>query len=106
MAGMAVSWNFCGRGWADVVVSDWRAEVRVAASYVSAAPEELLTAVARLVLGEEEVRAQFEAEPTVFRWVFRRDGGGVEIRLLELPDGRGHDDAGTEIWSKRSRRLG
>ena len=51
------------------------------------------------MVGENETRAQFEAEPTAFRWIFHRDGSNVWIRLLELPDGRRHDNAGTEIWS-------
>jgi hypothetical protein len=58
-----------------------------------------LTAVARLVLGEKETRAQFEAEPTAFRWIFHREGTDVWIQLLELADSGKHDKAGTEIWS-------
>ncbi|WP_301549315.1 hypothetical protein [Planomonospora parontospora] len=61
--------------------------------------EELLAAVARLVVGEQETRAQFEAEPTAFRWIFYRGDTDVWIRLLRLPDGSKHDKAGTEIWS-------
>ncbi|OOQ48459.1 hypothetical protein AFM16_36180 [Streptomyces antibioticus] len=53
----------------------------------------------RLVGGESECRAQFEAEPTAFRWIFYRQGTDVWIRLLELPHGNAHDKTGTEIWS-------
>jgi hypothetical protein len=101
MGGMSVTWSLNGHGWADIVVADHQAEVEVTASYISTAPEDLLTAVARLVLGENETRAQFEAEPTAFRWIFRREGDDVSIRLLELSDGGTHDHAGTEIWSSR-----
>jgi hypothetical protein len=99
MAGMSVTWNLNGNGWADIVVTDQQAEARITASYITTAPEDLLTAVARLLLGENETRAQFEAEPIAFRWIFHREGNDVWIQLLELPDGRKHDNAGTEIWS-------
>ncbi|WP_447002201.1 hypothetical protein ACRAKI_20950 [Saccharothrix isguenensis] len=64
MAGLSVTWNLTGPGWADIVTADHRAEAEVTASCITAAPEDLLTAVPRLVLGENETRAQFEAEPT------------------------------------------
>jgi hypothetical protein len=99
MAGMSMIWNLNGTGWADIVVADHQREAEATASYITAAPEDFLTAVARLVLGEGETRAQFEAEPTAFRWIFYREGNDVWIRLLELPDGRNHDNDGTEIWS-------
>nr|WP_203689785.1 hypothetical protein [Streptomyces sp. SID12488] len=98
---MRITWTPVAHGWADCVVEDDRAKVELTASYISAAPEEFLTAVARLVAGETETRAQFEAEPTAYRWIFHRDGEDIWIRVLELPDGRGHDTAGTGIWSSR-----
>lgn len=58
-----------------------------------------MTAVTRLIVGETECRAQFEAEPTAFRWIFYREGTNVWIRLLELANGSAHDNKGTEIWS-------
>lgn len=99
MAAMSVTWNLNGNGWADIVVADQQAEAQITASYITTAPEDLLTAVARLILSEHETRAQFEAEPTAFRWIFHREGNDVWIQLLELSDGRKHDNAGTEIWS-------
>lgn len=99
MTQMSLRWTLAGSGWADCTVADDQAEAEVTASYITAAPEELLTATARLVLGEEQTRAQFEAEPTAFRWIFYRGGDDVWVRLLQLPDGRRHDNAGTEIWS-------
>ncbi|WP_370949666.1 hypothetical protein AB5J62_19460 [Amycolatopsis sp. cg5] len=99
MPGMSVTWHLNGTGWADVVVADHETDVEVTASYITAAPEDLLTAVARLICGEGETRAQFEAEPTAFRWIFYREASDVWIRLIELPDGRLQDNAGSEIWS-------
>ena len=95
---MRITWTLTGTGWADVRVGDDRSEAAVVASYISGAPEELLTAVARLATGAGEARAQFEAEPTAYRWIFARDGDAVSIRLLQLPDGDLLDDGGTEIW--------
>ncbi|WP_328806821.1 hypothetical protein [Streptacidiphilus fuscans] len=101
MADLRFAWTLIGRGWAVCSVGDARTGVEVTASFISNAPEDLLTAVARLVTGEADTRVQFEAEPTVFRWVFCRAGSDVWIRLLELSDGSKHDIAGTEIWSSQ-----
>ncbi|WP_329426901.1 hypothetical protein OG339_42465 [Streptosporangium sp. NBC_01495] len=100
MTTMSLIWTLAGHGWADCTVADDQAEVEVTASYITAAPESLLTAVTRL-LGEKESRAQFEAEPTTFRWIFYRGDTDVWVRLLQLPGSDRHDKAGTEIWSSR-----
>jgi hypothetical protein len=99
MTGMSLAWRLTGRGWADCTVADDRAEAEATASFISDAPEELLTAVARLIAGETETRVQFEAEPTVYRWIFCREGDDARVRLLQLADGSKHDKDGTEIWS-------
>ncbi|MEU2298043.1 hypothetical protein ACK389_01260 [Streptomyces antibioticus] len=99
MPHLRLAWILSGHGWADCVVGDHQSEAEVTASYITTAPEDLLTAVTRLVGGESECRAQFEAEPTAFRWIFYRQGTDVWIRLLELPHGNAHDKTGTEIWS-------
>lgn len=88
-----------GRGWADCTVSGHQEDTEVTASCITTAPEALLTAVTRLIVAEAECRAQFEAEPTAFRWIFYREGTNVWIRLLELVDGSAHDNTGTEVWA-------
>ncbi|WP_327306198.1 hypothetical protein OG730_24125 [Streptomyces sp. NBC_01298] len=100
-ADIQLVWTLSGPGWADCTISDHQAEAALEASYISTAPEDLLTAVARLVGGEVEARVQFEAEPTAFRWIFYREGTDVWIRVLELADGGKHDNAGAEIWSSQ-----
>jgi hypothetical protein len=55
--------------------------------------------VTKLVHGDTETRAQFDAEPAAFRWIFYQGGTDVWVRVLQLPDGSRHDKAGTEIWS-------
>lgn len=92
-------WTLAGHGWAECIVSDHQAEAEVTASYITSAPEDLMTAVTRLLVGETECRAQFDAEPAAFRWIFHRDGANVRIRLLELANGSAHDNRGTQIWS-------
>jgi hypothetical protein len=91
-AGMSFTWTLRGDGWGGCAVDDGQARAEATASYISAAPEELPTAVTRLVTG---------AEPTVYRWIFQREGDDVRIRLLQLADGNRHDSADTEIWSSR-----
>ncbi|GAB3989784.1 hypothetical protein GCM10029978_115820 [Actinoallomurus acanthiterrae] len=98
---MSLTWTLAGRGWADCIVADDQAEAEATASYITTAPEDLLTAVARLILGEKETRAQFEAEPTTFRWMFHRDRNDVRVQLFELTDGAKRGRAGTELWSSR-----
>ncbi len=55
--------RLAGSGGADCTLEDRQARVELTASHITNAPEELLTAVAQLVAGETETRAQFEAEP-------------------------------------------
>jgi hypothetical protein len=43
--------------------------------------------------------AEFEAEPTGYRWIFCRDGGSAGIQVLRLGDRDLPDEAGTLIWS-------
>ncbi|WP_329191760.1 MULTISPECIES: hypothetical protein [unclassified Streptomyces] len=96
-----MSWTLDGHGWATCIVADQQAKVELTASPITNAPEEFLTAVARLVSGGTGTRAQFEAEPTAFRWIFHRQGNDVWIRLLELGRGSDHDSKGAEIWSSQ-----
>ena len=98
---MTFTWTLSGAGWADCVIADEHSQAETIASYIGDAPQCLITAVARLILGEPETRAEFEAEPTAFRWIFYRQGDEVWIRLLQLAVRRIHDNAGTEIWSSQ-----
>lgn len=100
-SGTRITWTLAGSVWADCTLEDHQAKVELTASYISDAPEELLTAVARLVADEAQIRVQFEAGPTAYRWIFCREGKDTWIRVLELRDGSDHDDKGTEIWSSR-----
>ncbi|OLT23253.1 hypothetical protein BJF79_01795 [Actinomadura sp. CNU-125] len=60
-----------------------------------------MTAVARLIAGEKQTRAQFEAEPNGYRWIFHREDDEVRLQLLHLADSGEPDEAGVEIWSSR-----
>ena len=80
-------------------MSDGESTFEALASYVTDAPEGFITAVARLVLGEPTTRAEFEAEPTAYRWIFQRNGDDVDIRLLELESRRLPDGVGLAVWS-------
>jgi hypothetical protein len=99
MAQMSLTWTLPSHGWASCTVSDSHAQAHALVSYVIDGPEQLLTAVANVVLGAADARAEFEAEPTVYRWIFQRHGTDVDIRLLEVPSARQPDDAGTVIWT-------
>ena len=101
-AALRVTWTLEGPGWAGCSVEDHRGRVDLVASDITEAPEDLLNAVARIVAGATESRAQFEAEPTAYRWIFYREGEDVWIRILELREGGHHDAKGTEVWSGSS----
>ncbi|MFD8762318.1 hypothetical protein ACFV03_25555 [Streptomyces mirabilis] len=96
---LSLSWRLSGRGWANCTIADHEREADLTASSISEAPEDLLNAVSRVLTGQTEVRTQFEAEPTAYRWVFYRQDTTVWIRIVELSHGELHDNAGTEVWS-------
>ena len=83
-----MTWTLSGRGWVDCATADEHSSVAVPASFITAAPQELLGAITRLILQTGESRVLFEAEPDGYRWIFDRDGQAVQVRLLHLP---GHD---------------
>jgi hypothetical protein len=85
VAGFSFSWTLHHHGWAVCGVADSLAGTEADASYVTDAPEDFITAVARLMLGTTHTSARFEGEPSVYRWLFDRDGDQVDIRLLEAP---------------------
>ncbi|MET8094382.1 hypothetical protein [Micromonospora sp. NPDC005220] len=99
VAEMSLTWTLHNYGWVICRVADPRAEAEAVASYVTDAPEQLLTAVATIVLGAATARVEFQAEPTVYRWTFQRRGPDVEIRLLRVLTDRLPDEAGTLIWA-------
>lgn len=96
---LRITWTLAGHGWADCTVVAHATKAELTASYVSKAPEDLLTATARIVAGEREARAQFDAEPTAFRWIFYREDDTVWLRLLELGHASDHDNVGSELLS-------
>ena len=101
MSSLAITWQLCSHGWATVKVSDDRGEAEAVASYITDAPEEFLYAVARLALGDEETRAEFNGEPELYRWFFRRDGSAVDVRLIVADDTQAPDSSGIVLWSGR-----
>ncbi|WP_211588738.1 hypothetical protein [Allorhizocola rhizosphaerae] len=96
---MTFTWTLSGHGWADCLVADDQTQAEATASYITLAPNDLLEAVTRIVAMPGETRAQFEAEPTIFRWIFFREGDHVWIQMLQMPDRQRHDKAGIQLWS-------
>jgi hypothetical protein len=101
MAALSFTWTLRGAGWASCHIEDADGHAAAWVSYISQAPQELISVVTRLVLGATEQRVRFEAEPTTYRWLFNQDRGQVTIRLLEVPDGTLADEAGTLAWTSR-----
>ncbi|MFJ3145382.1 hypothetical protein ACIPJM_23395 [Streptomyces halstedii] len=105
MTRISFTWTPGWAGSADCIISDGRSEGRVHASYISNAPEDLLNAVTRVVLGAHMVKAQFEGEPATRRWIFHRYGDFVDIDLLLLEDGQRPDSEGQVIWESRRQSV-
>jgi hypothetical protein len=68
--------------------------------------------VSQLVAGESETRAQFDAEPTAYRWIFYRHGDDVWIRILErglragIGGRTGQKSSGSGRWARVQRTSG
>ncbi|MGY6024660.1 hypothetical protein [Streptomyces spinosirectus] len=101
MSRLTITWTLRRHGWAFCKVADDKGEVEVFASYVTDGPEQFLHAVTRLAVTDTEARAEFEGEPQVYRWLFRRKGADVDICLLRADDSRKPDSSGVALWSSR-----
>jgi hypothetical protein len=101
MAGLTFTWTLRYQGWAFCTVADDHGQAEVIASDITGGPEYLLHAVTSLAQGAASARAEFEAEPTAFRWFFRRDGSDAETRLVRAADSSSPDSEGSVIWSGR-----
>jgi hypothetical protein len=101
MPGVRVMWTLRDHGWAFCSVSDDHTSAEAVVSYVTDGPEQLLRAVARIVLYETDTQAEFEAEPTVYRWFFHRHGNTIDVRLVEAADTRTAEHAGDLTWHSR-----
>jgi hypothetical protein len=101
MSPLTITWTLRHHGWAFCKVADDKGEVEVFASYVTDGPEQFLRAVTSLALTDTETRAEFEGEPQVYRWLLRRDGADVDIRLLRADSSQKPDSSGVVLWSSR-----
>ncbi|GHE64189.1 hypothetical protein [Streptomyces capitiformicae] len=101
MPSLAITWMLGSHGWASIKVADEHGEAEAIASYITDAPEEFLYAVARLVLGDEDTRAELEGEPQTYQWFFHRDGSVVDVRLVLADDAQAPDSSGVVLWSGR-----
>ncbi|MDV9172331.1 hypothetical protein R6V09_19775 [Streptomyces sp. W16] len=101
MSPLTITWTLRHHGWAFCTVTDDQSEAEVFASYVTDGPEQFLRAVTRLMLMDKEARAEFEGEPQVYRWLFRREGTDADIRLLRANNSQTPDNSGVVLWSSR-----
>src|SRR3954452_3114858 len=98
-ASLSFTWALSGSGWADCAIGDPAAEAQMIVSYLTNAPEELITAVTRLALGEPgDHRVMFEAEPNGYLWILSPDGDAVDIRIVEYADTSLRNRPGGVLW--------
>lgn len=106
MAGLVFRWTLRDSGWADCVVGDEGGTVDLVASSLTAGPEYLLIALTDLARGARGARAEFEAQPTVYRWIFTARGeessGEIDVRVVRLPSWEALEDTGATMWTTRT----
>src|SRR5690349_4440222 len=79
-------YRLTGLGWAEARISDGRSDATFTASYLEHALGDLLEAVGILLEGADEARCSWMEEPGEYRWVFRREGSAVQLRVLGFAD--------------------
>ncbi|MGC5005739.1 hypothetical protein [Streptomyces sp. DT203] len=101
MSQLTFTWTLRHQGWAYCKVADDQGEATVIASDITLGPERFLDAITKMAVTDTETRAEFEGEPQVSRWFFKRDDSDVAIRLMLASDRDAPDTSGTVIWSSR-----
>jgi len=101
MTSLSFSWTLRYQGWAFCTIADSGGRAECIASDITHGPEQFLRAVTAIAEGGASARAEFEGEPTVFRWFFIRDGSAATVRLVKAPDRDSPDTDGQVIWSGR-----
>src|SRR4051812_45638904 len=105
MSDFAIDYRVTGTGWAEANVRDGSAGITVTASYLSDALRSLVEAASLLCEGLSESRCSWDEEPGESRWIFRRVGYSVELRILRFDElwGDEPDHAGVEVFVTRQR---
>lgn len=80
------AYRLTGTGWAEARLSDGSASATITASYLGDALGVLLEAVGVLLGGADRARCSWADEPGEFRWIFKRAGSDVVLRVLALAD--------------------
>jgi len=104
--GVQISYDLVGAGWAKCTIRVDDASATVTASYLSAALDDLASAVSATLRGHPHASASFTEEPGEYRWVFEPlPEGQVSVRILEFKEmwGGRPDDEGEVIFSARCR---
>lgn len=88
---------------ADAELDDGASQVTVPASFILDPLGNLLYALWRLMQGEIETRCSWVEEPGEYRWIMRREGDDVSLRILALASffPSRPDEAGRLIFETR-----
>jgi hypothetical protein len=101
MAGLSFTWALRYQGWAFCTIADDHGQAEAIASDITGGPEYFLRAVTSIAQGAAAASAEFEAEGTVFRWLFQRNQADAEIRLVKAADSSTPGSDRIVIWSGR-----
>ncbi|WP_424641185.1 hypothetical protein [Embleya sp. AB8] len=101
-ASLWFTWTPSGAGWADCTIADTVSEAQLIVSHLTPAPEELISAVTALALGEPgDHKVLFEAEPNGYLWHLSPDGDAVDIRIVAYADTSARNRPGDVLWEAR-----
>jgi hypothetical protein len=99
---MDFSYRLIGSGWAEARIADETSSVAIAASYLTDALGDLLSALASLKRGDSDSeRFSWDGEPAEYRWILRANGDGVDVSILWFHDisKPQHDEAGRAVFA-------
>ena len=78
------SCKLVGRGWIETTLITEYSKIKIIASYLSDAPNDLITALALLLEGENETECLWQDEPGEYQWIFKRQNDSFELKILEF----------------------
>lgn len=77
-------------GWIDVTLATLDNEIKIIASYLLDAPNDLIIALALLLEGLNETVCLWQDEPGEYRWVFTKQENYFELKILQLEETFSH----------------
>jgi len=109
MKQFSLTYRLVGRGWARAYISAGECEITLTISYLSDALRDLARAVISLFDSRSngEANCCWHTEPGEYRWLMKRQGDAVMLRIVEFDDcfSRAADDQGQLLFAAKCSLL-